>query len=204
MDSQKKSRKSNFSETQLRTLVSMYAENKQLLLSKQSSTVTNDKKAAVWQKIADAVNATSNVRRTVENCRKKWFDVKAKAIKFANDRKRPKTGGGPPPEEPWFVTYVLDIIGEESALIDGIEGNNFEKHVSFLFIYFFFLLPSFLKFLLIKLNSNFIVLNNLLSVIIDLKDHLCACCKFTLKLEYDCTKYYEFSFILLALNTSFA
>lgn len=120
----KQTRKGNFSESELRTLVSQFAQNKTLLQSKYSSTVTNQKKAKVWGNITTALNATGTVPRTVDNVKKKWLELKRNGVTFSSARKRPKTGGGPPPEEPWYVEYVLDIVGEKSAIL-GLKVGTF-------------------------------------------------------------------------------
>ena len=104
--------------------MSQFAENKTLLQSKHSRTVTNQKKAKVWGNITTALNATGTVPRTVDNVKKKWLELKRNGVAFSSARKRPKTGGGPPPEEPWYVEYVLDIVGEKSAILAGIEGGH--------------------------------------------------------------------------------
>ena len=123
--SAKKTRKANFTENQLRTLVYLFSESKSLLQTKHSNTATNDRKAKVWASITSAINTISKTRRTVDNCKKKWLELKRHAIKFGNERKRPKPKGAPPPEEPWYVDLILNIIGEDSALPTGIEGTSF-------------------------------------------------------------------------------
>ena len=32
--------------------------------------------------------------------------------------------GGPPPKEPWYVEYVLDIVREKSAILEETEGGH--------------------------------------------------------------------------------
>ena len=85
------------------SLVSQFTQNKTLLQSKHSSTVRNQKKAKVWGNITTALNATGTVPRTVDNVEKKWLELKRNGVAFSSARKRPKTGDGPPPEEPWYV-----------------------------------------------------------------------------------------------------
>ncbi|XP_041349027.1 uncharacterized protein LOC121368393 [Gigantopelta aegis] len=119
MHSVKKYRKSNFSERQIRTLVCTFADNKILLLSKHSTTFINEKKAAVWKEITDAVNENGRVHRTVNNCKKKWLELKRRAILYDGSRKQPESDGSPPPEKPWYVDYILDILGEDYSEING-------------------------------------------------------------------------------------
>ena len=56
--------------------------------------------------------------------KKKWLELKRNGVAFSSARKQPKTGGGPPPEGPWYVEYVLVIVGEKSAILAGIEGGH--------------------------------------------------------------------------------
>ena len=37
-------------------------------------------------------------------------------------RKNPGTGGGPPRKEGIYTDLIADVFGDESALIDGVEG----------------------------------------------------------------------------------
>ena len=107
---EKRTRMTNFTENQLRTLVSMYGQNSAILNSKLTSAVTNGKKAAVWAQVTDAVNASGSGFRTVAGVKKKWLEMKSVAVSCGSARRKPKTGGGPPPDEPWFVQYILDIL----------------------------------------------------------------------------------------------
>ena len=122
MNCVKKNRKSNFSDKQLHIIVSMFADNKIILLSKQSTTVINEQKATVWQQITDAVNASSHVQRTINNCKKKWLELKRRAILCGLARNQPRSGDSTPPEEPWYVNPILDILGEDSSLLYGTNG----------------------------------------------------------------------------------
>ena len=78
----------------------------------------------MWADTTEALNATGRVPRTVDNVEKKWLELKRKGVALSSARKRPKSGGGPPPEQPWYVEHVLDIVGEKSARLVGIEGGH--------------------------------------------------------------------------------
>ena len=54
--------------------------------------------------------------------KKKWSDMKRTAIKIASEMKHSNTGGGPTIVQPWYMDTVLDILGEETALVHGIDG----------------------------------------------------------------------------------
>ena len=90
----KQTRKGNFSESELRTLVSQFAQNKTLLQAKHSSTVTNQKKAKVWGSITAALNATGTVPRTVDNVKKKWLEINATELHLAAPGSDPRLGEG--------------------------------------------------------------------------------------------------------------
>ena len=60
--------------------------------------------------------------RSSNEVKKKWSDMKRTTIKIAAEMKHPKTGGGPAIVQPWYMDTVLDILGEETALVLGIDG----------------------------------------------------------------------------------
>ena len=46
--------------------------------------------------------------------------MKSVSLRIISARRYPKTGGGK--KEPWFVDLVLDVLGVDTALIEGIVG----------------------------------------------------------------------------------
>ena len=120
----KRERKANFSDAEVTLLLELYQQNIHLLQSKFSSVVTQKKKAVAWQSIATAMSACGVAARSAADVRKKWIDLKRVALKANSASKQPKTGGGPPPPRPWFVDNVLNVLGDNTSLVDGIEGRN--------------------------------------------------------------------------------
>ena len=118
----KRERKQNFNDPEVSTLIENYATHKLTILAKFSATTTNKSKLAAWQKIATAVSACGFATRTVEDIKKKWSDLKRAAISCGAEARQPRTGGGPPPHRLWFVDSVLDVLGDATALISGIDG----------------------------------------------------------------------------------
>ena len=118
----KRERRPNFSDAELRALLSMYVENADILQAKFNNNITIKREMAVWDTIAEAVSALGISRRGVQDVRKKWMDLKSAALQFRSATKHPKTGGGKRPDEPWFVRQVLDVLGEGSALLEGVFG----------------------------------------------------------------------------------
>ena len=68
------------------------------------------------------MSATGVAARSTAEVKTKRADMKRASLKHASEAKHPKTGGGPPVHKPWFVDGVLDILGDETCLIEGIEG----------------------------------------------------------------------------------
>lgn len=120
----KRERKPNFSDREVTVLLELYQQHCHLLQSKFSSVVTQKRKTGIWEDIATGVSACGVAARAAGDVRKKWIDIKRAALKANSASKRPQTGGGPPPPRPWFVDNVLDVLGEETSLVDGIEGRN--------------------------------------------------------------------------------
>ena len=48
-------------------------------------------------------------------------DLKSGVVRYRSDLMR--TGGGEPPKIPEYYETVMDIIGDQKALLNGIEGN---------------------------------------------------------------------------------
>ena len=88
-------RKHNFSASEVSVLTV------QILQSKLTNSVTNQKKKNVWTEITAAVNAVGVEKRTVVDVREKWKNLRSSAKKeFTNYRKESKrTGGGPAPKQ---------------------------------------------------------------------------------------------------------
>ena len=107
-DTKKRDRKVNFTDEELRRLLACYKEQKL--------------KNGLWAKIASQVSATGVAVRSTVEVKKKWSDIKRAALKHASETKYPKTGGRPPVHKPWFVDAVLGILGDETSLIEGIQG----------------------------------------------------------------------------------
>ena len=118
----KRERKNNFSDTELNVLFNKYAASGSLLMGKFSATLTHKRKNGIWTDIAEAVSACGFALRSSLDVRKKWSDIKRGCIKVAADIKRPKTGGGPAVPPPWYFETVMDIVGDGSAIVSGIDG----------------------------------------------------------------------------------
>ena len=119
----KPKRKACFSDGEIRCLIDLFHQNKDILLKKFNNSNTNQKKKKVWIEIATAVNARAiDVKRTVDEVKKKWKDLLSKAKKDASLQKNPPTGGGPRSQISPYSDIILDIYGKDSPSVVGIEN----------------------------------------------------------------------------------
>lgn len=123
MDEQdSKKRKANFTDAEIRKLIELFSENKELLTSKLNNTNTNKKKKNKWRAITEAINNCNGCIRTPDEVKKKWKDMLARAKKDRTVLKNPPTGGGPIPPMSIYSEVVIAIFGEDSPVFVGLEG----------------------------------------------------------------------------------
>ena len=72
-----KTRRPNFSQLELTTLMDEVRKRESIILVKHDSKVTQEKKTVAWNQITDAVNSVGRVPRTAEELRKKFKDLRA-------------------------------------------------------------------------------------------------------------------------------
>jgi len=121
-DIKKRDRKANFSDVEIRALLGTVLAERDIIQCKLQCGLTLRRKNEAWGRVVTAVNAVSLAAvRTVDDCRKKWKDVKAAVLKEQLEMK--KTGGGGPVKESPYKDLVWQIIGDRSDVVSGIEGN---------------------------------------------------------------------------------
>ena len=120
----RKKRKSNFSDSEIKTLIEKYDQHKYVITSKQSNTITNKRKKETWKSITASIKELQNSAdfRTVEEVKKKWQELLSKAKKDAGRMKRVPTGGGPLPKASIYSKTVIQVVGENSPAFIGLEG----------------------------------------------------------------------------------
>ena len=120
----KKSRKQNFSASEIALLTEKVEESMFVLQSKFTNTITNQRKNEVWKEIAAAINAVGVESRLVQEVKDKWKNLQSTAKReFAGFRKEScKTGGGPAPRMPTFATLKIIEMFKESPSFVGLEG----------------------------------------------------------------------------------
>ena len=85
------------------SLLEEFGENASVLRSRLTNSVTNKRKKQIWEE-------------------SKFAWMKSVSLRIISARRYPKTGGGKKEKEPWFVDLVLDVLGVDTALIEGIVG----------------------------------------------------------------------------------
>lgn len=89
-------RKQNFSSSELEVLLQEITRRKNIIFSSLSAGCTNTNKKEAWGAVWRAVDAVSGEGRTIEEVKKKWFDLKCETkrniAKFHRETQR--TGGG--------------------------------------------------------------------------------------------------------------
>ena len=120
----KKSRKPNFTASEISVLTEKYEGNMEILQSKFTNSVTNAKKNLVWEDIASAVNAVGVALRTTQEIKDKWKNIQSTAKKeFSGFRKeQKKTGGGPAPPNPSEATLKIIEMICKTPSFTGLQG----------------------------------------------------------------------------------
>eukprot|EP00745_Piridium_sociabile_P037869 TRINITY_DN69115_c0_g2_i3.p1 TRINITY_DN69115_c0_g2~~TRINITY_DN69115_c0_g2_i3.p1 ORF type:complete len:129 (+),score=25.29 TRINITY_DN69115_c0_g2_i3:363-749(+) len=120
MENSKRTRKPNFSADEIRVFLEEMQIERALLFSSFNPSVTNPQKTDTWKKMAEKVKACGVAVRTVQELKDKWRSMKGAVLNKKRDER--KTGGGPPPPPVPYEDIILDIIGADSNLFEGIGG----------------------------------------------------------------------------------
>ncbi|XP_064639460.1 nuclear apoptosis-inducing factor 1-like [Lineus longissimus] len=121
----KKSKEPNFTAREVAILTQMVRQNASIMTSKFRNMTENDRKNELWTNIATSVNAVGICKRTSDEVKEKWRQLKAKAKsqQAKSKKEEKKTGGGP--------AVALDMVSETIADIfkadpswEGIKGGS--------------------------------------------------------------------------------
>ncbi|XP_025091472.1 uncharacterized protein LOC112562426 [Pomacea canaliculata] len=116
----KRPRKANWSNKEIWMLLEEVRLEKECLMSSLGNEITNRKKAAVWQRIADKLAAScSTEHRSLVSVREKWGTLKSEAQRRRDKRKSTESGAVKYCE---YDNVIFEILGEGSNLTDGIDG----------------------------------------------------------------------------------
>lgn len=121
MATEKRSKAPKFRDSEKKILLDNVERHYKLISGKFADTVTLKKKASCWVEITEKVNAQNvNFKRTVDQVKKKWEDMKGIARKKANAERATvgKTGNLPNADED-------DSLTEEERRIVGLIGADY-------------------------------------------------------------------------------
>ena len=124
LEKQRKKRKLNFTVSEINILTSKVEENLDVLQSKFTNSVTNQRKNKIWDDITREINAVGVANRTSHEVKEKWKNLTSSAKKKFSDMRRQQrqTGGGPPPKEPSMVQEKIMKLFEGTPLFTGLDG----------------------------------------------------------------------------------
>ncbi|XP_078503560.1 uncharacterized protein LOC144762291 [Lissotriton helveticus] len=93
---EKRKRKQKFFEREVETLVEEMACNHELLFGKQAKYVPEVRKRKLWLEIQEKVNAVGVIPRSIDEIKKRWYDMRLRAKEKLAERLKEanKTGGG--------------------------------------------------------------------------------------------------------------
>ena len=121
---QRKSRKANFSASELAVLTEEVEANIFVLKSKFTDSVTNVRKNKIWADIAASVNAVGVAHRTTQEVRDKWKNLTSAAKREFSDfgKETRRTGGGPAPKHPSASTARIINLFKDTPSFSGLSG----------------------------------------------------------------------------------
>lgn len=120
----KKERSVNWRDCEIRTLLDQVDMHKDYMFASFTNSWTSKKKDALWKQITGAINARGEAaRRTTSQVKKKWSNIRSRAIQAKNELKKVPTGGGPMTPTEWWVDVVLNIVGVDNEVVTGIDPN---------------------------------------------------------------------------------
>ncbi|XP_071114488.1 myb/SANT-like DNA-binding domain-containing protein 4 [Haliotis cracherodii] len=108
-----KTRKPNFTESETLMIVEQVKKHKDILTSKLSDAVTNERKKDIWSRISEYINnRTRNVQRTSGDIRRRWKNMVGAARKEVARIKSMPSGSASIPEPSDLSLQILDINPE--------------------------------------------------------------------------------------------
>ena len=138
-----RNREKNFDTREIQLLTELVEKNIEIINSKFSNTVTNEKKKKIWENITIQINALGIANRTAKEIKTKWINMHQNAKKEYSDDKlyRRQTGGGPCPKPVSSISERIVDLFKGSPSFDGLSGFETQSgmyiHNSVLNIYMF-------------------------------------------------------------------
>ena len=118
-EKQRKKRKLNFTVSEIKILTSKVEENLDVIQSKLTNSVTNQRKNRIWDDITREINAVGVANRTTHEVKEKWKNPTSTAKKR---RQECQTSGGPPPKKVSPVKERIINLFQDTPLFTGLDG----------------------------------------------------------------------------------
>ena len=138
-----RNRGKNFDTREIQLLTELVEKNIEIINSKFSNSVTNEKKKKIWENITIQINALGVANRTAKEIKTKWINMHQTAKKEYSEDKlyRRQTGGGPCPKPVSSISERIVDLFKGSPSFDGLSGFETQSgmyiHNSVLNIYMF-------------------------------------------------------------------
>ena len=135
IECEKRKTKQNFSAEEVSIIIKMVEENVELLNSKFTNTVTNERKKGVWKRITARVNACDVSERSEKEVKDKWIGLQQNAKKeYQGIREERRTGGGPPPQGGDAITERIIALYGDTPTFTGTTGTETVCQMVFVWI----------------------------------------------------------------------
>ncbi len=122
---QKADRSKNWQPAEISLLQELVEEHEDILKSKQTNALTNQRKNKKWLEITEQINALGlTQRRTADKVKTKWGNMQQSAKKVYTDvrKQRKLTGGGPAPKAPTAEEEKIINMMKDRPNFSGIVG----------------------------------------------------------------------------------
>ena len=122
----KRKRKANFSSREVWVLLEQIKQHGPVIFSKLTNNVTNHQKQQLWANISTVVTNVGHELRSSNECREKWQKIQCDVL--ARRKSRSKTGGEPVKAKE-YDEFVMDILGEDTPRVAGLQGVYIKFHL---------------------------------------------------------------------------
>jgi hypothetical protein len=122
--SKARNRGKNFDTSEIQLLTELVERNIDIINSKLTNSITNEKKKKLWDDITMQVNALGIAYRTTKDIKTKWNNMHQTAKKefSLNKISQRKTGGGPCSKPLSNVTEKIVDMYKDSPTFNGLMG----------------------------------------------------------------------------------
>lgn len=119
-----RNRGKNFDTSEIQLLTDLVEKNIDIINSKFTNTITNEKKKKIWENITSQVNSLGIANRSIKEIKTKWTNMHQTAKKefSTNKLSQRKTGGGPCAKPLSVVSEKIVDLYKDSPTFNGLSG----------------------------------------------------------------------------------